>query len=62
MLIVTHEMGFAREVSSHVMFLHRGVVKRRARRPRYSSIRRASAAGPSSAAARGWLALAATQP
>ena len=27
MLIVTHEMGFAREVSSHVMFLHRGVVE-----------------------------------
>jgi polar amino acid transport system ATP-binding protein len=27
MIIVTHEMGFAREVSSHVMFLHRGVVE-----------------------------------
>ena len=27
MIIVTHEMGFAREVSSHVMFLHQGVVE-----------------------------------
>ena len=27
MIIVTHEMGFARDVSSHVMFLHRGVVE-----------------------------------
>ena len=24
MMIVTHEMQFAREVSSHVMFLHQG--------------------------------------
>jgi octopine/nopaline transport system ATP-binding protein len=27
MLLVTHEMAFAREVSSHVMFLHRGLVE-----------------------------------
>jgi len=27
MLVVTHEMGFAREVSSRVMFLHEGVVE-----------------------------------
>ena len=27
MLVVTHEMGFAREVSSHVMFLHQGRVE-----------------------------------
>ena len=27
MLVVTHEMGFAREVSSHVMFLHQGLVE-----------------------------------
>lgn len=27
MLVVTHEMGFAREVSNHVMFLHQGVVE-----------------------------------
>jgi arginine/ornithine transport system ATP-binding protein len=27
MVVVTHEMGFAREVSNHVMFLHKGVVE-----------------------------------
>ena len=27
MLVVTHEMSFARDVSSHVMFLHQGVVE-----------------------------------
>jgi polar amino acid transport system ATP-binding protein len=27
MIIVTHEMGFAREVSTHAMFLHKGVVE-----------------------------------
>ncbi|MBA4255122.1 MAG: histidine/lysine/arginine/ornithine ABC transporter ATP-binding protein, partial [Polaromonas sp.] len=27
MVVVTHEMGFAREVSNHVMFLHQGVVE-----------------------------------
>ncbi|WP_024304603.1 ABC transporter ATP-binding protein [Pseudogulbenkiania sp. MAI-1] len=27
MLVVTHEMGFAREVSNHVMFLHQGRVE-----------------------------------
>jgi len=27
MLVVTHEMNFARDVSSHVMFLHKGVVE-----------------------------------
>ena len=27
MLVVTHEMGFAREVASRVIFLHRGVVE-----------------------------------
>jgi octopine/nopaline transport system ATP-binding protein len=27
MLVVTHEMGFAREVSSRVIFLHQGVVE-----------------------------------
>jgi len=27
MIIVTHEMAFARQVSSHVMFLHQGVVE-----------------------------------
>ncbi len=34
MIVVTHEMGFARNVSNHVMFLHQGRVRgrRRARR------------------------------
>jgi octopine/nopaline transport system ATP-binding protein len=27
MLIVTHEMGFARDVSSRVIFLHKGLVE-----------------------------------
>jgi ABC-type histidine transport system ATPase subunit len=27
MLVVTHEMGFAREVASKVVFLHRGVIE-----------------------------------
>jgi arginine/ornithine transport system ATP-binding protein len=27
MLVVTHEMGFAREVASQVMFLHQGKVE-----------------------------------
>ena len=27
MIVVTHEMGFAREVSSKVMFLHQGLVE-----------------------------------
>jgi histidine transport system ATP-binding protein len=27
MIVVTHEMGFAREVSSHVIFLHNGRIE-----------------------------------
>ena len=27
MLVVTHEMGFAREVSNHLIFLHKGVIE-----------------------------------
>ena len=27
MLVVTHEMGFAREVSSQVVFLHQGQIE-----------------------------------
>ena len=27
MVVVTHEMGFAREVSNHVLFLHKGLVE-----------------------------------
>ncbi len=30
MVVVTHEMGFARHVSSHVIFLHQGKLKKRA--------------------------------
>lgn len=31
MLVVTHEMGFAREVASRVIFLHRGVIEEEGR-------------------------------
>lgn len=31
MVVVTHEMGFAREVSNHVMFLHKGQVEEQGR-------------------------------
>ena len=27
MIVVTHEMAFAREVSDHVMFLHNGLIE-----------------------------------
>ncbi len=27
MVVVTHEMGFARDVSDHVVFLHHGAVE-----------------------------------
>ena len=27
MLVVTHEMGFAREVAGHVVFLHQGLIE-----------------------------------
>jgi len=27
MIVVTHEMGFAREVANHLVFLHRGVIE-----------------------------------
>jgi ABC-type histidine transport system ATPase subunit len=27
MIVVTHEMGFAREVSNRVVFLHQGVIE-----------------------------------
>ena len=29
MVVVTHEMGFAREVSNQLVFLHKGVVEKR---------------------------------
>jgi len=31
MLIVTHEIGFAREVSSHTIFLHEGIIEEEGR-------------------------------
>ncbi len=31
MVVVTHEMGFARHVSTHVIFLHQGKIERRGR-------------------------------
>jgi arginine/ornithine transport system ATP-binding protein len=27
MLVVTHEMGFAREVANHLIFLHKGLIE-----------------------------------
>ena len=27
MIVVTHEMDFARDVSNHVMFLHQGLIE-----------------------------------
>ena len=38
MLVVTHEMGFARDVSSRVMFLHQGWSRRRGRRRSFSRL------------------------
>ena len=31
MVVVTHELGFAREVSSHVIFLHQGQIEEEGR-------------------------------
>jgi octopine/nopaline transport system ATP-binding protein len=31
MLVVTHEMGFARDVSNRVVFLHKGIVEEEGR-------------------------------
>ena len=42
MIVVTHEMGFARNVSNHVMFLHQAASRKKACRPRCSRTRRAS--------------------
>jgi octopine/nopaline transport system ATP-binding protein len=45
MLVVTHEMGFARDVSSKVVFLHKGTVEEEATpaeffaRPRSARVR-----------------------
>ncbi len=45
MLVVTHEMGFAREVASRVIFLHRGVVEEEARRRGADAARKRAVAG-----------------
>lgn len=41
MVVVTHEMGFARHVSTHVIFLHQGKLKKRARQNSYLVTRKA---------------------
>ena len=43
MLVVTHEMGFAREVADRVVFMDGGTSSRRARRRRSSATRSTSA-------------------
>ena len=48
MLVVTHEMAFARDVSSRVMFLHQGLVEAEGDRTRCSPARPPSASGSSS--------------
>jgi octopine/nopaline transport system ATP-binding protein len=40
MLVVTHEMGFARDVSNRVVFLHKGVVEEDGSRRMSSPTRR----------------------
>ena len=47
MILVTHEMKFARDVSSHVMFLHQGLVEEEGPPKRCFSNPLASAAGTS---------------
>ncbi len=41
MVVVTHEMGFARHVSSHVIFLHQGKIGEEGDPSRCSAIRKA---------------------
>ena len=48
MAVVTHEMGFAREVSNRVIFLDDGIIMEGAPRNRYSALPRASACNRSS--------------
>ena len=49
MIVVTHEMGFAREVANHLVFLHRGVIEEQGEP-------RAVLAAPKSERLRGFLA------
>ena len=37
MVVVTHEMEFARHVSNHVIFLHKGLIEEQGRRPSCSA-------------------------
>ena len=45
MIVVTHEMGFAREVSGEVIFLHDAELRNRIRRENFSRILNPSVAG-----------------
>jgi ABC-type histidine transport system ATPase subunit len=47
MIVVTHEMGFAREVGTHLVFMDQGVVVERAVPPRCSPTRATTAPGRS---------------
>ncbi len=50
MILVSHEMGFVREVADHVVFMDQGeVIEERAAEARSSTPRRATARGISSA-------------
>lgn len=46
MLIVTHEMKFARDVSSRVFYMDEGIITRKAHRSRYLKRRKPTAAAP----------------
>ncbi len=41
MVVVTHEMGFARHVSTHVIFLHQGKIEEEVRQNSYLVTRKA---------------------
>lgn len=48
MVVVTHEMGFARHVSTHVIFLHQGKIEEEGDPSRYSVIRKVHVCSSSS--------------
>jgi ABC-type polar amino acid transport system ATPase subunit len=50
MIVVTHEMMFAKDVSDRVLFMDKGSSPSRARRPSSSTIRKIRARGNSSRA------------